>query len=224
MKILIKTFTIIIVLNFNAVANENNFFGLPSYWENLKQVQKDFYMKGALDAWGYYIWNNAPDDKKDLLISQQRFCIKKESKNFQNYVFMLGWDKDDSAATEIYRWSSAACNNLSKTSEYQNIKIQKDKPLENVTRELWLIMSEVDKSAYIEGYVDGSLDTTRSIVNNPDAPKDAINYYKDLLGNVNQCFESKGLKNLTPFIIKRELNESYPIAWNISFSLGAFCG
>ena len=35
--------------------------------------------------------------------------------------------------------------------------------------------------------------------------------------NVND-FES-----IKKFVIKREINDSYPIAWNISFSLGAFC-
>ena len=122
MKILIKIFVFIIFFNVNTSAAENKIFGSLSYWDNLKQVQKNFYMKGALDAWGYYIWNNANDTQRDLLISQQRFCIEKESKNFQNYMFIFGWSEGDSAASEIYRWSSASCNNLSKTDEYKNIK------------------------------------------------------------------------------------------------------
>ena len=223
MTILIKIFAFIIFFNVNTYAAENKIFGSPSYWDNLKQVQKNFYMRCALDAWGYYIWNNANDKQRDLLISQQRFCIKKESKNFQNYMFMLGWSEGDSAASEIYRWSSASCNNLAKTDEYKNIKVEKNKPLENVTKKLWLSMSTVDKSSYVAGYIDGSLDTTRSIIKNPDAPKDVLDYYSDLLSRVNECFNGKGLENLIPFVIKRELNDSYPIAWNISFSLGAFC-
>ena len=223
MKILIKIFAFIIFVNVNLSAAENKIFGSPSYWDSLKQVQKNFYMKGALDAWGYYIWNNANDTQRDLLISQQRFCIEKESKNFQNYMFMLGWSEGDSAASEIYRWSSASCNNLSKTDEYKNIKVEKNKPLENVTKKLWLSMSTIDKSSYVAGYIDGSLDTSRSIVKNPDAPKDTIDYYIDLLSQVNECFNNKGLENLIPFVIKREINDSYPIAWNISFSFGAFC-
>ena len=63
MKILIKIFTFITFVSFNTSAAENTIFGSPSYWDNLKQVQKDFYMKGALDAWGYYIWNNASDSQ-----------------------------------------------------------------------------------------------------------------------------------------------------------------
>ena len=223
MKIIIKIFILIWFFNLHAVANETKSFGLPSYWENLKQVQKDFYMKGALDAWGYYIWNNAPDSERDLLISQYRYCIEKESKNFQQYMFMLGWNKDENAASEIYKWSSAACSNLSKTNDYKDIKVNKNQPLENVTQKVWIQMSNENKSSYIAGYVDGSLDTTKSIVENPNVDKEALDYYQDLLNRVNNCFKNNGFDNLIPFIIARELNESYPIAWNISLSMGAFC-
>ena len=147
MKILIKIFTFITFVSFNTSAAENTIFGSPSYWDNLKQVQKDFYMKGALDAWGYYIWNNASDSQRDLLISQQRFCIKRESKNFQNYMFMLGWSEGDSAASEIYRWSSASCRNLSTTEDYKNTKVEKNKPLENVTNTMRLSNSSIDKTS-----------------------------------------------------------------------------
>lgn len=223
MKIIIKIFILIWFFNLHAVANETKSFGLPSYWENLKQVQKDFYMKGALDAWGYYIWNNAPDSERDLLISQYRYCIEKESKNFQQYMFMLGWNKDENAASEIYKWSSAACSNLSKTKEYKNIKVSKNQPLESVSKKVWLQMSNNDKSSYIAGYVDGGLDTTKSIIKNPNVTREALEHYQDLLNRVNNCFETKGFENLIPFIINREFNESYPVAWNISFSTGAFC-
>lgn len=223
MKIIIKIFFFLLVFNVNTKANENYSFGLPSYWDNLKEVQKNFYMKGALDAWGYYIWNNAPDSERDLLISQYRYCIEKESKSFQQYMFMLGWNKDENAASEIYKWSSAACSNLSKTKEYKNIKVSKNQPLESVSKKVWLQMSNKDKSSYIAGYVDGSLNTTKSIIKNPNVTREALDHYQDLLNRVNNCFETKGFLNLIPFIIKREINDSYPVAWNISFSMGAFC-
>jgi len=222
MKIIIKIFILVLFFNFNAAANEAKSFGLPSYWDNLKQVQKDFYMKGALDARGYFIWNNAPDSQKDLLISQYRFCIEKKSKDFQQYMFMLGWNKDENAATEIYKWSSAACSNLSETKEFKDIIIEK-KPLENVIKKVWADLTDKDKAAYIAGYVDGSLDTVRSIIKNPNATKDDVDYYQNSLNTIYKCFENKGFLNLIPFIINREINDSYPVAWNISFSMGAFC-
>ena len=136
---------------------------------------------------------------------------------------MLGWNKEENAATEIYKWSSAACTNLSKTQDFKDIVIEKNKPLENVTKKVWAELSDKDKSAYIAGYVDGSLDTTKSIINNPNTTKDDVDYYQDLLNTVYKCFENKGFINLISFIVNREINDSYPVAWNISFSMGAFC-
>mgnify|MGYP006079820755 FL=1 len=222
MKIVIKIFFFLILFNVNAKSNENYSFGLPSYWDNLKEVQKNFYMKGALDSMGYYLWNNAPDTERDILISQYRFCIEKESENFQRYMFMLGWNKEENAATEIYKWSSAACSNLSETKEFKDIVIEK-KPLENVIKKVWAELTDKDKAAYIAGYVDGSLDTVKSIIKNPNATKDDVDYYQNSLNTIYKCFEKKGFLNLIPFIIKREINDSYPVAWNISFSMGAFC-
>jgi len=222
-KFIIKMLLLFILFTNNSKALENRYLASPSYWENLKQIQKDFYMKGALDSWGYYIWNNAPDEIKDLLISQFRFCIKKESQNFQRNMFMLGWDDKDSAASEILRWSSASCGNLIETDDYKKIIPEKNKPIENVTQKLWDDMSDIDKTAYVAGYIDGSLAITNMIMENPDTPKDMLDYYSDLSKKVFDCFEKKGLKKLTPFIIAREINDSYPIPWNVSFSFGAFC-
>ena len=77
MKILIKIFVFIIFFNVNTSAAENKIFGSLSYWDNLKQVQKNFYMKGALDAWGYYIWNNANDTQRDLKSPEHAQKIQK---------------------------------------------------------------------------------------------------------------------------------------------------
>ena len=90
-------------------------------------------------------------------------------------------------------------------------------------KKVWAELTDKDKTAYIAGYVDGSLDTVRSIIKNPNATKDDVDYYQNSLNTIYKCFENKGFLNLIPFIIKREINDSYPVAWNISFSMGAFC-
>jgi hypothetical protein len=222
-KIFLKFLIIFYILTNHGNTNNNKYFGTFTYWDSLKQIQKDFYMKGALDSWGYYIWNNALEDEKDLLVSQFRFCISKESKNFQNNMYVLGWEGDDNAASEIFRWVFASCNNLSETDEYKNIFIEKNKPLENVTKEVWYQLSDENKSTYAAGYIDGSLATLKMILENPDAPKDMKDYYQELFNRISKCFEDEGLEKLLPFVIARDVNESYPIAWNVSFSFGAFC-
>lgn len=223
LKAFLKFLIIFCIFTNKGYANNDKYFGTFIYWDSLKQVQRDFYMKGALDAWGYYIWNNASENEKDLLISQFRFCITKESNNFQTNMYLLGWDEDDNAASEIFRWAFASCNNLSKTDEYKKINPDNNKPIENVTKKIWENLSDIDKSVYVEGYIDGSLAITSMIIKNPDVPKDMLDYYSNLSKKVFDCFEKKGLKKLTPFIIAREINDSYPIPWNVSFSFGAFC-
>jgi hypothetical protein len=223
LKIILKLLVIFFLFSQNAMSYQNRYIGSPSYWEGLKQLQKNFYMKGALDAWGYYIWNNAPDETRDLFISQYRFCIEKKSQDFQRNMFMLGWDDKDSAASELYRWSFASCNILAESDEYKKIIPEKNKPLENVNKENWLELSNTNKSTYVAGYIDGSLAIISMILADTETPKDMKDYYTNLSNDVYSCFEKKGLDKAIPFIIARELNDSYPIPWNVSFSFGAFC-
>ena len=222
-KIFLKLIFIIFLFSQNAMSYQNRYVGSPSYWENLKQLQKDFYMKGALDAWGYYIWNNAPDETRDLFLSQYRFCIEKKSQDFQRNMFMLGWDDKDSAASELYRWSFTSCNILAKTDEYKNITPEKNKPLENVSKKTWLELSNTNKSTYVAGYIDGSLAIISMILEDSQTSNEMRDYYSELSRDVYSCFEEKGLDKIVPFIIARELNDSYPVPWNVSMSFGAFC-
>ena len=86
MKKLLSILFIALLFSGSATADNNKFFADFTYWDDLKKVQKNFYAKGALDAWGYYIWNNAPDNSRDILISQFRYCIEKEFDKFQTQI------------------------------------------------------------------------------------------------------------------------------------------
>ena len=207
----------------SATADNNKFFADFTYWDDLKKVQKNFYDKGALDAWGYYIWNNAPDNSRDILISQFRYCIEKEFDKFQTNMFMLGWEEGDNAANEIFRWSSAACSNLSKTEEYKNIKIEKNKPIENVTRSTWKKLDNTNKKVYLKGYTDGALSVTRMILADQNAPQDMKDYYTKVIKHIYNCFQNKGIDEYANFAINYKIDKEYPIPWNMSFSLGNFC-
>tara|TARA_X000000950_G_scaffold261599_1_gene332004 strand:- start:856 stop:1539 length:684 start_codon:yes stop_codon:yes gene_type:complete len=223
MKILLSILFISLLFCGSATADKNKFFADFTYWDNLKKVQKNFYAKGALDAWGYYIWNNAPDNSRDILISQFRYCIEKEFDRFQTNMFMLGWEEGDNAANEIFRWSSAVCSNLSKTEEYKNIKIEKNKPIENITRNAWKKLDNTNKKVYLAGYTDGALSVTRMILSDQNAPQDMKDYYTKVIKHIYNCFENKGISEYANFAINYKIDKGYPIPWNMSFSLGNFC-
>ena len=71
MKKLLGIVVLGLLLIGNAYANKNNkFFADFTYWDNLKKVQKDFYAKGALDSWGYHIWNQATPQSSLIKINQ----------------------------------------------------------------------------------------------------------------------------------------------------------
>lgn len=223
MKKFLSILVLSLLLSGSATADNNKFFADFTFWDNLKKVQKNFYAKGALDAWGYYIWNNAPDNSRDILISQFRYCIEKEFDRFQTNMFMLGWEEGDNAANEIFRWSSAVCSNLSKTEEYKNIKIEKNKPIENVTRSAWKKLDNTNKKVYLAGYTDGALSVTRMILADQNAPKDMQDYYTKVINHIYNCFENKGISEYANFAINYKIDKGYPIPWNMSFSLGNFC-
>lgn len=223
MKFFLKLIIFTLFIIFKAFSFDAKIFVAPGSWLEMEQEQKDFYMKGALDAWGYFVWNSAPDTQRDLFISQYRTCIEKESSGFQKNLFLYGWEEGESAASDLYKWVNSTCTLLLEKKEFQNIKIQKNKPLESVTRNEWTQLSNTNKSFYVSGYIDGHLDITRTVINDSNAPKDMIKYYQEMSNEVFRCFTNKGLDNTIPFILSREINDSYPIPWNISFSLGAFC-
>ena len=72
MKILIKIFAFIIFVNVNSSAAENKIFGSPSYWDSLKQVQKNFYI-------------NSNDNEKVLKSKTQKL----EYKAFPEAIFKI---------------------------------------------------------------------------------------------------------------------------------------
>ena len=224
MKKLLGIVVLGLLLSGNAYANKNNkFFADFTYWDNLKKVQKDFYAKGALDSWGYHIWNQAPDQQKDKLISQFRYCIEKEFQFFQKNMFLLGWDDGDNAADEIFNWSAAACSNLSNTDGYKNIKVEKNKPIENVNIDIWKQMDKTNKKEYLAGYTDGAISIVRMTIANENAPQEMKDYYKNLLNIIYKCFDSKGIETYAKFAIAKKIDKSFPIPWNMTFALGNFC-
>ena len=52
MKKLLSILFIALLFSGSATADNNKFFADFTYWDDLKKVQKNFYAKGALDAWG----------------------------------------------------------------------------------------------------------------------------------------------------------------------------
>ena len=223
MKKLLGIVVLGLLLSGNAYAKDNRYFGNFTYWDNLKKVQKDFYAKGALDSWGYYIWNQAPDKQRDELISQFRYCADKDFQSFQQYMFLMGWDEGDNAADEVYKWSTAACENLSKTDGYKNLKVEKNKPIENINLTIWKQLDKTNKKVYLAGYTDGAISIVRSTIANKDAPQEARDHYTKLLNSIYKCFDTKGIDAYADFAIAEKIDKSFPIPWNMTFSLGKFC-
>jgi|TARA_B100000586_G_C20078775_1_gene414365 hypothetical protein len=200
-------------------------YGTPTYWSNLNQNEKDYYAKGVLDAWGYEIYNQAPDKQKDELIAKFRHCIKKNFNNFQNYMYMLGWDGGTSSAGELMKSVQGSCNLMEENNEYKGIKIQKNKPIQNVTLSDWTQLPKNYKEIYIEGYIDMAIFSIYNAASRSDAPKDYQEYYKKLLVRIKKCFKSKNMNDLPIFTINRfdEFDKLLLLPWNVSISFGKFC-
>jgi hypothetical protein len=200
-------------------------YGTPTYWSNLNQNEKDYYAKGVLDAWGYEIYNQAPDKQKDELIAKFRHCIKKNFNNFQNYMYMLGWDGGTSSAGELMKSVQGSCNLMEENNEYKGIKIQKNKPIQNVTLRDWKRLPKNHKEIYIEGYIDMAIYSTYSSASQTDAPKDYQEYFKNLLIRIEKCFKNKNMQDLPSFTINRfdEFDKHLLLPWNVAISFGKFC-
>ena len=199
-------YIIFLVLFFNNTLSAAEFiYGTPTYWDNLNQNEKVYYANGVLDAGGY--------------------CIKKKFNNFQNYMYMLGWERGASSAGELMKWVQSSCSLMEENNEYKGIKIQKNKPIQNVTLRDWKRLPKNHKEIYIEGYIDMAIYSTYSSANQSDAPKDYQEYYKKLLVRIKKCFKSKNMNDLPIFTINRfdEFDKLLLLPWNVSISFGKFC-
>jgi len=209
----------------NTLSAAEFIYGTPTYWDNLNQNEKDYYAKGVLDARGYDIYNQAPDKQKDELIAKFRHCIKKNFNNFQSNMYMLGWKGGTSSASELMTWVQSSCSLMEERNEYKGIKIQKNKPIQNVTLKDWTQLPKNYKEIYIEGYIDMAIYSTYSSASQTDAPKDYQEYFKNLLIRIEKCFKNKNMQDLPSFTINRfdEFDKFLPLPWNVSISFGKFC-
>ena len=73
------------------------------------------------------------------------------------------------------------------------------------------------------GYTDGAISVVRSTIANKDAPQEARDHYTKLLNSIYKCFDTKGIDAYADFAIAEKIDKSFPIPWNMTFSLGKFC-